>query len=61
MGAHLRTVEVPRCFTCRRKATTQLFNRYNAAIGYYCGGTRGHARAALAAALESEREREAGR
>lgn len=36
MSAHLRDLPQPKCLTCHGRATVELYNTRNSALGTYC-------------------------
>jgi hypothetical protein len=36
MPAYSIPIPKPTCLACHRKATEEVFNRFNAHVGYYC-------------------------
>ena len=36
MAAHLRTIRIPLCVTCRKPATVTLHNTFNEPLSEYC-------------------------
>ena len=36
MGAYMVDITIHKCQRCSRTATHQVFNKYNALIGYFC-------------------------
>ena len=46
--AYLRQLTIPACKVCKRPASKELINRYNAPVGYFCASCGKSAWRALA-------------